>query len=110
MTSFHSSGVSAKRLNGIMTAYLAAERARMFRRLSIVRFGLLAVFVAAIGLGFHRLSPFASWLTVGLCLAVPAWAWGFELLCDRRLTRRLEGVEAAEAQPGHWHQKDIKSS
>jgi len=90
VTSFHSSAVQPDEINAIMGDYLALERARVYRRLFVTRFGLLALVVAILGAGLHWLSPFASWSSAGVCLVVPAWAWVAELQCDRRLARRLE--------------------
>jgi hypothetical protein len=95
VTSFHSSAVEPHHISAIMAEYLALERARIYRRLFVTRFGLLALFVALIGLGFHWLPRFASWLSVGLCSVAPIWAWLVELRCDWRLARRLREVPGA---------------
>ena len=96
VTSFHASDVQPDQLSGIMADYLALERARIFRRLLMKRFGVLAVVFA--GVGFHALSAFASWFSVGLCVAVPVWAWVVELGCERQLTRRLAKVPGQAVQ------------
>ena len=75
-----------------MKEYLALERARVYRRLFVTRFGLLAPWVAILGPGLHWLSPFAAWFSAGMCLVIPAWAWVAELRCDWRLARRLKSV------------------
>ena len=93
VTSFHASAVQPDQLSGIMADYLALERARIFRRLLVKRFGVLAAIVG--GVSFLWLSAFASWFSVGLCAAAPVWAWIVELGCERRLARRLDEV------PGH---------
>ena len=90
VTSFHASDVQPDQLSGIMADYLALERARIFRRLLVKRFGMLAAILA--GVSFHWLSAFASWFSVGLCVAAPVWAWIVELGCERRLARRLDKV------------------
>jgi hypothetical protein len=90
VTSFHASDVQPDQLSGIMADYLALERARIFRRLLVKRFGVLAVVFA--GVGFYTLSVFASWFSVGLCVAVPVCAWIVELGCQSRLARRLDEV------------------
>lgn len=90
VTSFHASDVQPDQLSGIMADYLALERARIFRRLLVKRFGVLAAVFA--GVSVHWLSAFASWFSVGLCVAAPVWAWMVELGCERRLARRLDEV------------------
>lgn len=90
VASFHGSAVKPDELSGIMADYLALERATLFRRLLMKRFGVLAAIFA--GISFYWLSAFASWCGVGLCMAAPAWAWMIELGCERRLARRLDEV------------------
>ena len=58
VTSFHASAVQPDQLGEIMAAYLALERARIFRRLLVKRFGVLAVIVA--GVSFLWLSVFVN--------------------------------------------------
>jgi len=98
VTSFHASGVQPDQLNGIMADYLALERARIFRRLLVKRFGMLAAIFA--GVGFLSRSAFASWFSVALCVAAPVWAWMAELGCERRLARRLGHVSGEAVQVG----------
>ena len=93
--SLHSSAVGREELNAIMRDHLALERARVYRRLFVRRFGLLALAVGGAGIGLHWLSPAATWFSVALCLAVPTWTWMSERKCDRRLSRRLEQVSEA---------------
>lgn len=93
--SFHSSAVDRQELSAIMRDYLALERARVYRRLSVRRFGLLALTLTVAGIGLHWLSLAATWFSVALCLAVPTWTWMSERKCDRRLSRRLEQVPEA---------------
>ena len=88
VASFHASAVRPDQLAGIMSDYLALERARILRQLLAVRFGVLTVVVA--GVGFLWLSAFAAWFSVGLCALAPGWAWMVELGCERRLARRLD--------------------
>jgi len=92
ITSIHASAIPPEELSGIMADYLALERARIFRRLLVTRFGLLAVTAAVIGGLLHWLPPFASWFSIGLFLTPPLWAWIVELRRERRLSRRLEDV------------------
>ena len=92
VTSFHSSAVEPRHVSDIMADYLALERARIYRRLFVTRCGLLALFMAVIGLGLHWLPGVASWSSVGLCSVAPIWAWIIELRYGRRLARRLKDV------------------
>ena len=92
--SFHSSAVDRQQLKAITREYFALERARVYRRLTVARFGALALAVGVIGLGFHWMSPLASWGTLAVCLAVPVSVWTVELSCDRRLARRLANTRA----------------
>jgi Flp pilus assembly protein TadB len=92
VTSFPASGVRPEQLNRVMADYLALERARTFRRLLVRRLGLLALVMVVIGVGFHWLPTFASWISVGLCLVPSAWAWIAEIRLERRLARRLEDI------------------
>ena len=96
VVSFHGSAVKPDQLSGIMADYLALERAKTFRRLLTKRFGVLAAIFA--GISFYRLSAFAAWFSVGLCVAVPVWAWIVELGCERRLARRLATVPGQTVQ------------
>ena len=73
-----------------MADYLALERARIFRRLLVTRFGVLAVMIIA-GVGLFSLSAFALF-GVGLCMVAPVWAWIVERRCERRLVHRLDKV------------------
>jgi Flp pilus assembly protein TadB len=92
--SLHSSAVDRQELSAIMRDYLALERARVYRRLFVRRFGLLAAAVGVAGIGFHWLPPAGSWVSMAICLVAPLWAWIAERRCDRRLTRRLDEVPA----------------
>lgn len=90
VTAFHASAVPRDQLSEIMAAYLALERARIFRRLLVKRFGVLAVIVA--GVSFFWLSVFAFWFCVGLCVVAPTWSWIAELGCEHRLARLLDQI------------------
>ena len=92
VTSIHSSAASPDHIDDLMTEYVAFEGARIYRRLFVTRFTLLGFVFGVAGLGVHWLSPFASWLGVGLCAVPPTWAWIVELKCGRRLDRRLQKV------------------
>ena len=113
VTSFHASAARPDQISAVMSEYLALERARIFRRLLVRRFGLLAVIAALLGTGFHWLSPFASWCSVSVFLVLPVWAWIVELQRDRRLARRLEELPDAATQivlPSPESKKVVKSS
>jgi hypothetical protein len=92
ITSFHSSAVESEELGGIMAEYLALERARMFRRLLVKRFGLLAAGVLILGVVLHVVPPIPMWFSVAAFVTPPVWAWIVELRRDCRLARRLEKV------------------
>lgn len=90
VTSFHASAVQPDQLSEIMAAYLALDRARIFRRLLVKRFGLLAIILA--GVSVLWLSVFALWFSVGLCILAPTWFWIVELGCKQRLARLLNEI------------------
>ena len=90
--------VCPEELSGIMADYLALEEARIFRRLLMVRFGILGFIAGIAGAVLHWLSPLASWVGVGVSLVPPVCAWIIELRRDRRLARRLD-----ELPPGATH-------
>jgi hypothetical protein len=95
VTSFHAAAVCPEELSGIMGDYLALEEARIFRRLLVVRFGILAFIAGIAGAVLHWLPPVASWLSVGVFLVPPVSAWIVELRRDRRLARRLDELPAS---------------
>ena len=102
VSSFHSSAVRPRQLNDITADYLALEGARIVRRLLVKRFTVLAAIFA--GARYVGLPAFASWFSVGVCVAAPAWAWIVELTYERRLARRIDEL------PGAPHKKVVKSS
>lgn len=112
VTSFHASSVEPEQIRAIMADYLALERARVYRRLFVSRFALLALLFAVVGLGLHWLSPFALWSSLVLCAIAPAWAGFAEVRCDWRLERRLSELPCVteEALVPAGHRKVIKSS
>jgi Flp pilus assembly protein TadB len=95
VTSFHSSSVGPEQLSTVMADYVALERARTQRRSLVTGFGVLALFIAVAGGGFHWLSPLASWLGIAFCVIPSTWAWVVELGYDRRLAHRLEELPGA---------------
>jgi hypothetical protein len=92
VTAIHSSGVEPAQLSAVMADYFALEQARIYRRLLVSRFSVLALVLGIVGLGFRLLTPFASWFSVGMCAVAPTWAWIAEFRCDRRLSRRLNDL------------------
>jgi len=98
ITSLRASDIQPDRLNRILTDYLALEHARVFRRLLVRRFALLAPIVGAVS--FFWLSAFAFWFGLGLCMAVPTWAWTVERDHERRLARQLAGLPAETVPTG----------
>jgi len=92
VTSFHASAVEPERISAITAGYLALERARIYRRLFVTRFSVLALVVAIVGFGLHWLPTAGAWAGVVLCSVAPTWAWVAELRCDRRLAQSLEGL------------------
>jgi hypothetical protein len=92
--SFHSSAVDRQELSAIMRDYLALERARVYRRLFVRRFGLLAATLGVAG-GLRWMPTVATWFSVAVCLAIPLSTWISEITCGRRLTRRLDQVPGA---------------
>jgi len=95
VTSFQASAVPPDQLSSIVADYLALDRARIFRRLLVIRFGLIALGAALAGAVIHGVPPLARWFTSGLFLVPPVWAWIAELRLERRLSRRLDGVDGA---------------
>ena len=94
VTSFDSASVGPQEINAVMADYFALERARIYRRLFVTRFGILALIFGTIGLGLHWLPPFASWFSVGLCAIAPTCAWIAELRCSSRMSpKRTASVE-----------------
>ena len=98
VTTFDSASVEPQEINAVMADYFALERARNYRRLFVTRFGILAVGAGIMGLGLHWLSPFSSWFSVGLCGAVPAWAWIAELRCELKLAKRLHDLPQSKTE------------
>jgi hypothetical protein len=94
VTSFQASAVEPENLRAIMVEYAALERTRIYRRLFVTRFGLLAFVLAIVGFGLHWLPVAGSSAGVMLCSVPPTWAWVAELRCDRRLARSLERIPA----------------
>jgi Flp pilus assembly protein TadB len=95
--SFHASAVQPEQVSAIMADYLALEHVRVFRRLLVIRCGLIALAIAIAGAGFGWLTPLACWVSVGIVLLAPVSAWVFEQRRSRQLARRLEQVPTARS-------------
>ena len=98
VTSLPASSVSKEELRVILAEYLALDRARVFRRLFLVRFGLLTAISVIVALLTPGLPAVARWLPPVLCLTPPTWAVIVELRLARRLARHLEGVDGIDRQ------------
>jgi hypothetical protein len=90
ITSLSASSVPPADLKVILADYLALDRARIFRRLFVIRFGLLAVVAAIVSVAFPSLPAFARWFPPTMCLAPPLAAWICEWRLAQRLTRQLD--------------------
>jgi hypothetical protein len=114
VVSFEADAVQPEELSGVLVDYLALERLRIFRRLLVERFAILAAIVALSG--FLWLSTIAACTAVGMCLTPPIWVWALEIRCERRLARTLDAIPGRRTDPAHHHpteepsQKVIKSS
>ena len=96
ISSFHATCAEPARISAVMAEYLAFERARTYRRLFVIRFGLLALAIGTLAFGLHVLPAPGSWLSLGLCLIPPAWAWIGERCCRSRLSRHLRDVTTVD--------------
>jgi hypothetical protein len=94
ITSFRASQVPPDTLRDILTDYVALDRARMFRRMLVTRFGILVLVAIGVALAAPGLSMAARTVPIGLFLAPPAWAWIVERCLERRLSDALEGVDS----------------
>ena len=93
VTSLPGSSVSQEELRIILAEYLALDRARVFRRLFVARFGLLTTITIVVALIAPGMPLVARWLPPVLCVAPPTWAVIVEVRLARRLARHLEGVD-----------------
>jgi hypothetical protein len=80
-------------LGRVLSAYLALDRARMLRRLMVVRFGLLALFAGSIETIFRGFSSLVRVFTIALCLVPPLCARIVDLVRLRRLSQRGDLVD-----------------
>ena len=93
VTSFPAATVPRDQLNAILTDYLALDRARIFRRLLVARFGALALLALVLSAMVNSPSSYlVRALAVAVCLVPPGWAWIAEWRLAQRLTQRLAGV------------------
>jgi len=99
VAAFHSSAVTGRQVNDVLSESLALERARIYRRLFVTRFGLLGSVIAVAGPGVHWLPSFGAWLSMGACAIAPMWAWVVELRCRRRLDQRLQALSVPGTLP-----------
>jgi len=77
-------------ITGILSDYLALDRARFWRRLLVVRFGLLAPIAFVVARLIPGLSAYGHWIPALLFLTPPAWACVAEIRLARRLSHRLD--------------------
>jgi hypothetical protein len=96
VTALPASSVSKEELRIILAEYLALDRARVFRRLFVVRFGVLTTITVLVALIAPGMPVVARWLPPVLCVAPPTWAVIVELRLARRLARHLEGVNVVD--------------
>jgi hypothetical protein len=92
--SFRALSVSQEELGSILADYLALDRARILRRLMVVRFGLLALGAGLLETVIHGFSVLARSLTIGLFLVPPVWAWVVELARERRVAAHRRALDA----------------
>ena len=92
--SFHASRLPPEQLGRLIRDYLALDRARILRRLMVVRCGALALVATLLETAVHGFSPIARVLTVALCLIPPVWAWAVELGRARRVIRASRALAA----------------
>ena len=104
VTELHSADVAPAQLNAVLADYVAVDQARIYRRLFVTRFGVLASALGTIGFAFDWRPVFAVWFSVAACAVAPAWAWIAEFRCQRRLATRLselpEGATHVVCPPG----------
>ena len=90
VTSFEADALAAGDLSAIIADYLALERLRIFRRLLVIRFGILTAVVAAAG--WLWLPIVAMCLAAGLCVVPPLYVLMLEVTRELRLAGRLEQI------------------
>ena len=103
--SFRASSLPQEELRRLLADYLALDRARIVRRVMVVRFVVLAAAAALLETVVHGFSALARSFTVALCLVPPIWAWIVELARERQVSRH----PTLDARAVH-HKKVVKSS
>ena len=98
LTSIPSSALPQDELGRVLADYVALDEARVFRRLLVTRFGLLALVAVLIAIVLPALPTTAKWMPTFLFLVPPVWAWIAELRLEARLARRLDGVEGVDTR------------
>jgi hypothetical protein len=88
--SIPASSVPPAELKVILSDHLALDRARVFRRLFVLRFGLLAAVATIVSVLFPTMPAFARWFPPTMCLAPPIAVWIREWRLARRLAQRLD--------------------
>jgi len=88
-TTFNAADLEQQDAAAVLRDNLALDRARFWRRLFVVRFGLLAVTAFAVGRVIPGLSAYGHWVPALLFLVPPAWAWLAELRLTLTLSKRL---------------------
>ena len=92
ITSIPSIALPDGELGHVLRDYVALDEARTFRRLLVIRFGLLAAVAILLGLFVPALPTAARWVPTVVFLVPPVWAWVHEFRLESRLSRRLDGV------------------
>jgi len=90
VTSVHASAVRPEQLKGLIADWLILQRAGIRRKMLARGFAVVAAIVAVAG--FSSLSVLGFCFSLGLCAAVPLWAWTVELGHERRLACRLDAM------------------
>jgi hypothetical protein len=96
-TSFNAPHLPAEDVGHILHDYMALDRARVWRRLCVARFGLLAVVAFVVGRVIPGLSVYGRWVPVALFLIPPVWAIVTEARLSLRVTDRLAAAETDKA-------------
>jgi hypothetical protein len=86
--------VGTDQLNAFMADCVALEHVRVFRRLLVVRCGIVALAIAVGGLMLGLLHSFAYWFSVGIFVLAPVGTWIVEIRRQRSLSRKLHHLSA----------------
>ena len=82
--------VQPEQLSAVMAESLALEHVRVFRKLLVVRCGVIALAIAVTGQILGLRHSFGYWFSMAIFLAAPASAWVVERRREHQLGRRLE--------------------